>query len=212
MTFFKRVIGIIVNPKETLAEISNSKPVWQAIAINVVLGLISVLITFNKNVLFNDMGAGLSPYDLDIIYSVVPMFTMMGIFFAMIVNPLMHFVVTGVYHLIADFLGHEGNGKGLFAALGFASIPGIFSTIINAILYTFEVPFLGIIVTLSITAWIIVLYIIAIKATYKMSTGKATLSGFLPIIAMIVVSGIFIVLWIISFIPIYTKIVGPFMY
>ncbi|MTI48798.1 Yip1 family protein [Sporosalibacterium faouarense] len=212
MGFFKRIIGVITNPKDTLEEISNSAPIWQAISINVILGVLSVFITLNRNTLMANMGPGISPYDIEMLSSMIPMFMVMGVFFAMIVNPLFHFIETGMYNLISEFLGYKGSGKGLFSALGFASVPGIFSIILLGIFSSINLNIVSTIISIPITIWVIVLNIIAIKKTYQMGTGKATLTYFIPIIALIVVVGILIILGIITMIPIMREISGQFMY
>lgn len=202
MNFFKRIYGMVVKPKETLDDIIEKAPVWQGLIIIVILSLLPVFIMFNKDIILNNLGTGVNPYDIDIITKMLPIMTIMGVFFAMILTPIFQFIWVGMYNMISDFLGHKGSGKSLFAAFGFTSVPSIFSLLIYAVLVNTSVQFLSTIFSLLISIWVIMLQIIALKKNYKMGTGTATLTYFIPWIITIVIVGLFIILGILTMIPI----------
>jgi len=201
MNFFKRIYGTIVKPRETLAEIAAEAPLWQGVAILVVMSLLPIIFLFNRSTFLNMLGPA-DPYTINQMMTFIPIFMIIGVFSAMILTPIFHFIITAIYHLLAGFLGHKGEGKGLFSALAFANAPSIISSLIYFALLSFNMDIIAIISNLGFAIWVIVLKIFAIKEAHTMGGGKATLIYFIPAITFIVVMGIMIILGMLTLIPI----------
>lgn len=208
MIFFKRIYGVIVRPKSTLEEISENASPWQGVMILALLSLLSIFMVFNKDYLISNMGQGASSYEIDMMMKMVPFFMVFGVFSAMILTPIFHFISTGIYHLIAEFFGHNGRGKGLFSALAFASVPSMISIIITFIFNLGGMNILGLLISISIWIWTVVLKIFAIGKTYKISGLKSTFIYFIPFILGIVIVGILMLISFISLIPLIQSIGG----
>ncbi|EOD00577.1 YIP1 family protein [Caldisalinibacter kiritimatiensis] len=202
MSFFKRIYGVIVRPRSTFREISNAPSVWQGIIALVGMSVISTLLIFNKNYFIKVFGTGATFLKLNTILKMMPVIIALGVFATMILTPIFHFVSVSILNLLCEFFGYSGNGKGLFTTLAFASIPSLISSIIFAILVAVDLQQISIIFTIGISIWMIVLKIFAIKETYSMSGGKATLIYFIPIITIITVIVLFTLSITMSIIPI----------
>lgn len=210
MNFFKRIYGVIISPRETLKEVSENSPLWQGILALVVPAIISVILVFNRNTFMNTLGPASNPYTMNQIDAMIPMFISFGIFAAMFLTPIMHFIGTSIYHLLASFLGNDGRGKGLFNSLAFANIPTLISSIIYVIFVNFNLSILSTIISIGIWIWTIVLKIFAIQGNYKISGGKATLIYFIPFITAIVILGFMIILGILTMIPIISSLADSY--
>jgi hypothetical protein len=207
MRFFKRIWGVIANPKETLKDISNSPSIWEAISVVVGISLISTLFMFNRNYFMNIARSyAITPAELNDILLFLPVFLTFGVFGSMILAPILHFISVSVYSLLCSFFGYEGKNKGLFATLAFANIPTLLLNVINFLLQYVKLNVIGIFITLAFWIWVFVLKIFAIKETYSMGGGKATLIFFIPTLVIISVLGLGIMVFIISILPIADKI------
>lgn len=202
MSFFKRIFGVISKPKDTLSEVSAAAPIWQGISVLVVTGLLPILFLFNQDLFIKNLGAVSSPYTINQMMMLMPVIMVFSVFGVMILRPIFHFVSTSIFHLLAGFFGYKSDGKGLFSSLAFANFPSILSSIIYLILLALNLTPISIIFSLGIMVWVIVLKILAIKYSYSMSGGKATLIYFLPTITIIAIIGIMILLGIFSLAPI----------
>ncbi|MTI71346.1 MAG: YIP1 family protein [Firmicutes bacterium] len=196
---------MITRPKETLKDISENKPIVQSLILLVILGLMPFMMFINNDILFN--AADLNPMEMEMFQRIMPAFFIFFVFGAMLLAPIFQFISTGIYNLLSEFFGYEGNGKGLFATLVFASVPNIFANIFSVILaYSGAISFSWLL-TLPFTIWVIVLKIFAIRENYSMSGGKATLVYFIPVIVIFV---LFIIAMILMFTTIASQM-GPWM-
>jgi len=192
MNIFKRMYGIIVKPKQTIKEISEEPSIWQAIIIIAGLALIPVLLIINNDVFISLVTNGdITSVNRNVLERMVEfrsILTIIMVFSAMILSPIFHFIGTAVYNLICEFFGYSGKGKELFTTLAFAKMPSIISSIVGIILVTSQMRVISHITSIAFGIWVIVLSIFAIKETYSMSGGKATLIYFIPVIIGIIIA------------------------
>jgi hypothetical protein len=208
MSFLERLYGILFQPVKTIREIIRKKPIWQSILVLILTGLLPAITA--KIIYPKDLyGNGMNIFSSSQFYSI---FMTMAIVSSIFLRPVMLFVSTSVYHLIAEFMGFKaqikdgektfiedgsnsdnqndetaiGTGKGLYSALAFATLPTIFMVIINLIFRFTTVHYVWIF-NLIFTIWVIVLDIISIRENYKMNNGNAALTFFLPFIVLIVI-------------------------
>lgn len=100
MNFFDRLYGILFQPVETIKEITRKKPFWQAVIVIIITGLLPVL-TANFRSLWS--GFANTP-GMPNISTLVPLIFSMSIVFAIVLRPLVMFITTAIYHLIAEFM------------------------------------------------------------------------------------------------------------
>ena len=162
--------GVITRPVETLGEVAQARPVGWAFA--VYLGT-SLLGYFGSNTTYipGELGEGF-------------------LFFSMIVGLVISlagiFVITGVVHLLSRLFNSGGGYWNLFSALGFAQFPALFLTPVGLIsrLGGSAGAALGGLFSLGIWVWILVLNVIALRESHKLTTGQSILTYVLAIVLL----------------------------
>lgn len=111
------------------------------------------------------------------------------IFLMAIISLVGLFIGAGILHLIALLLGGKGNYQGLFCGLSLANLPSLFSAPLAFLSRLMGLPgeILYSLGSLALSAWIMVLSLLALRYNYGFSTGKAALTFFLPALALLVI-------------------------
>jgi hypothetical protein len=183
LTLLEILYGMIVSPRATLRSISITKPVGTAIVTFLIIQTLSVLAS--SSTVSGDFGDVFGPMINQIYLYLVPI----GLAIALI----FWFFSAAIFQLLGEFMGGKGSGSGLFASLGFAAVPSIFSSPASLLLAG---PFPSIyrFVSFAISFWVFCLYIMAIRISHRFSLSKALLTFFIPIIAFIFLTVLVIVL------------------
>ncbi|MBP1763449.1 MAG: Yip1 protein [Firmicutes bacterium] len=125
-------------------------------------------------------------------FSVVAWFVIIG---QILISLVFWIVGAGFFGLIAELLGGHGTAAGLLAAMGFSHFPRIFIAplLVFASLLprTVQALFLALFVSVTVV-WTLILYIIAIREAYLLSTLRAVMVLITPL-AVIFGIGIVIV-------------------
>lgn len=123
----------------------------------------------------------------------------------------MWFVASGVFSLLAQLLGGNGNGKGLLSAMGFAVVPGLFSALVEAVVSLLGLPrFISMVTALGVGIWILVLQVLAIRDTQSISGGRAALVFFLPLIVLFIAGMVIMAVLVSSLLPLIKAMSGSF--
>ncbi len=96
------------------------------------------------------------------------------------------FVGAAVLQLIAEFYGGRGTAVGLFAAIGFAHLPGIFFVPLAVAALLLPVGAAAIVLAaggLVLVFWILSLVVIAIQGAHNLGAAKAVLVLLTPLLA-----------------------------
>ncbi|WP_028991553.1 Yip1 family protein [Thermoanaerobacter thermocopriae] len=102
MNFLERLYGIFFQPVETIREIVRKKPIWQAVIIIMVTGLLTVTSNYNFTMDRTDFfsyNTGMP--DFGRLRSLLAIMTVFGSIF---IAPLTNFAYAAVYHFLAEIL------------------------------------------------------------------------------------------------------------
>ncbi|MDI6814617.1 MAG: Yip1 family protein [Dehalococcoidales bacterium] len=172
---FETLIGILIRPTPTIRSICQQRPIGWAVVIYLVICLVSAVAAIGLG-FFEEAGLpGLGRFSIAVY---IP-----GMLVGTPIIGLLALVVSvAIYHLVALVLGGKGSYSGLFSGFAFAALPSIFS----APLAVISLP-LGIVGTMlyslgsiGLSLWVVVLYVIALRENYAVSTGRAILILLLP--------------------------------
>jgi len=101
-------------------------------------------------------------------------------FILLVATPLGYYIGVGITHFFAMLYGGKGTFSNLAYLLSLFYFPlGIIANLVNLI------PCVGIIVSLGISIYMIVLSVRAIKVNYQLTTGKAVWAELTPVVALI---------------------------
>jgi len=168
---------------ETFARIAYdpSASVWRAASWIFVATLIGMLIGTPLSLVFNpdqlapmqeamdQMGAG-----ADMIYAILALMLCL-VPLAAVFSVISTMISTGLYQLIAGFLGGRGNFTAMYTAFAAFGAPiSIASSIFSSI------PFVNLCVGLPLALYALVLTVIAVDAVNRFGLGKAVLTVLLP--------------------------------
>ena len=198
---------VLINPGEAFDEIRDEKPIYTSLIYLLIYGIVAVTAghfagllaqkTFtmppNSN-LPPDFAPFLKNFD-----STLKALTSSSSFFILgLIMPYINvFLTTSIYDLLAQFITKKSNGRVLFTAFAFASMPILvykLILLIFAALMNYMIPSW---IELIFVIWGIVLYIIAIRETYEIDSGTAIGIYFTPIVIIIVI----VVIYILSLVP-----------
>ncbi|QGG47081.1 Yip1 family protein [Heliorestis convoluta] len=195
-TSWDYIYNVLAEPNKAFARASQAKPLGLAFAVIVISTLISLIVNLS-------MGPGdmtqLEQQGLPIglIGVFTTIFAIVGAFFGLI----MWFIMAGIYNLIGELLGGKGNAKGLLVTLGLASLPSIFTSPLRLLGEVLPggatLEWLGI---LALTVWTIILQVFAIKQSVQLSTIRAAITYFAPLLLLLIAT-ISLIVFILLTIP-----------
>ncbi len=116
-------------------------------------------------------------------------------------------ISTGIYHWIAHLLGGKGIWSDLVVCMSAVLAPsGLVGGLISLLVFLFSQVLLGLILvwvfSLVIGVYALVLTIIAVMASEKLTAGKATLTYFIPVIFI----GLILLCSFIALVPVFRNI------
>ncbi|MFO7311160.1 MAG: Yip1 family protein [Bacillota bacterium] len=97
------------------------------------------------------------------------------------------FIFAAPLHLVARLLGGHGRYGQILQAMGLASLPAVFVAPFAVVAHLAELPFVYFLAVLAAVAWSLWLTVVAIRETYKFSTGRAVAALALDVAAFVVV-------------------------
>lgn len=174
------IYGVLFQPRTAMSRLSAEPPLVLAIILYVFVDIFSGFASYTawSDLLPSGILSILSPY-----------FFIVGV----AIQLLVWFGVTAVFHLIAEFMGGRGSGITLLTLLGLAQLPRLFYPPLALILNAVS-PLIAGLASFAFNVWIIVLYVIAVSNVYSLSTARAVLVVFLPVICLIVLAVILVVM------------------
>lgn len=119
MNFLERLYGIIFQPVETIKEIVRKKPIWQAIVVVIITGLLTV----TSNYRFTIASTNFFTYtpDMPDFGRLRALLVPIAVFSSIFIVPLTYFVYAAIYHFLAEiFEGKmyaEAEDKASFAQI-----------------------------------------------------------------------------------------------
>jgi len=182
-SFIDNLYGVIFTPSEAMKKITREKPIGQGLIVLILSTLLPMLSTSRTFVRINQLQPtlppGMPPQIAPFIHSMGPFLLIIAAITIIIFKPLITFLFTALIHMISEFLGGEGEGKGLFTGFCFASFPSILMAPIH-IINNFTSFNIASIFNFALFIWVIVLQVIAVKQNNNFSTSRAVLTYVLP--------------------------------
>ncbi len=179
-------IGVITRPVPAMQAIAAARPWLMALLLSVIIGLLSGLAGMTAPAPSPaDMGdlAQLPPEQQRAIEGILGMVRSpaLGIGNA-IINPIVLAIWAGILWLVARLLGGIGQYSSLFSTVGFASVPNILLAPITALLNLggAALAALSSLVGFAFAIWTIVLTVIAIRESMRLSTGRSVATCAIP--------------------------------
>jgi len=198
---------VLINPGEAFDEIRDEKPIYTSLIYLLIYGIVAVAAGHFAGLLAqksftmppnSNLPPNVAPF-LKNFDSTLKALTSSSSFFLLgLIMPYINvFVSASIYELLAQFITKKSNGRVLFTAFAFASMPIL---VYKLILLIFAASMNYIIpswIQLIFAIWGIVLYIIALRETYEIDSGTAIGIYFTPIVIVIIL----VVIYILSLVP-----------
>jgi len=138
MNLMERITGIIINPRETVQDISENSHIEDAVLIVGTFAILSAIFGYmSQNIIifeFIGMDQGSSSYSSASGSSV---FSIITGFIGVII---MWIIVSGIVHVFSIALGGEGSFKKVLMIYSYANIPALLGTVVNLILISLMNP------------------------------------------------------------------------
>lgn len=195
------VYGALFRPVEAFRHIARTRPVKPALLVAFTVYVFQGLLLAAS--LPEDV-AGLLPAQAGLATGELPVSLGLPAFVTFLtVLAVGWFLATAVFHLLAGFMGHAGSGPALFAGLGFATLPLAFGSAAEFILGRLAgLGGLATLATIASLGWNLVLVTIAIRETYRITSGRAVAILFLPLAVaagVIVITAIALIIAVLPF-------------
>jgi hypothetical protein len=168
------IYGMFFSPVVTFAAIAKHSMVGRAVLFFLFVQLLSTVngIAFIREQAPDLIGTGLT--------TVFPVMMMTMALIGWFLN-------AAVLQLLAEFLGGKGRGTALFATLGFAYAPALFSAPLTLLLSNVNPRMLNL-TTFILTIWVMVLSVLAVRTVHGFSTGKAVWTLVIPFLSFLILS------------------------
>ncbi|MFZ5596737.1 MAG: YIP1 family protein [Bacillota bacterium] len=198
--FFELVYGILFDPVKTFGRIAGKPPLGSVFIVFTLVRLLSTLV--GGYILLEFMSGSLADiYGLnpgDRLRLVIPLLALGALIFAY----LKWFFYSGLLHLVGEFFGGRGSSVGVLSVTGLASLPALLFLpfrILAAVFGGSKVyDITSFIIWLVVLVWGVILVVIGLMETQRLSAERAVATVFAPVIGMVAL-GVFI-LFIVAFI------------
>ncbi len=179
MDLTEALYGVLFSPVKSLKRISENK-IWLS-------GILVFVIVMAFNIIISQGIAGIDSLDqvMPIPANLIWLGKIIGILFSIIFL----FITTGLYTLLGDIIYKSSNPAGMLASLSFASIPAIFAAPIQYVAILINLNIISLIVSPLIGIWVLILQVLAIRESLRLSTSQAVVLYIIPIIASILIVG-----------------------
>lgn len=165
-------IGVLARPVTTLRWICEQRPVVWAIIINLFTGLISAALQVSQSDTYGALlGAQIISLPPGVWFIIASLLGLLGLV-----------IGAAFYHFVAFLLGGRSTYGGMFSAMAFSSLPGIFAAplALLSVLLGLAGSFLSGLGGFGLGIWTIALLVISIRENYQFSTGRAIVAFLIP--------------------------------
>ncbi len=199
--FFEIIYGVLFDPVETFRRVAAAPPLGRVLLIYTLVSVLGALMGyyFSSQVLQEDMynEAGMLS---GVMENVIPLM----IFGGLLISFVKWIVYSGLLHMVAELFGGSGRAVGVLAVTGLASLPAIlFIPFELAVLLAGgEGPVATIVsglFSLASVIWGFILNVLGIREVHGITTGRALAVVATPVVAIIVLSVVFILAMILMF-------------
>ncbi|MCL6478787.1 MAG: YIP1 family protein [Peptococcaceae bacterium] len=197
--FLELIYGILFDPVKTFQRIAASPPLKNVVLIFSLVKVLSVLVGGYLAAKF--MFAGLTggvPAGLDKLFRcTAPVMAVFGLVYEYV----KWFVYSGLLYFLAELSGGRGRAVGALTATGLASLPTLLALPVQILAAVLGGTggmawFVNILLSLAVLVWGVVLVIIGVRETQRLSTGSAVMVVLIPAVTLAVLAVIMLVLFV----------------
>ena len=175
--FVELLYGVLFSPKAAFRRIVDENLLFQGFVIFVVITLLTSLIDFLGIRNFS----GIPSEFVSSFSQAGPYLGITAVVFAFI----SWFFKAGILQLFAELLGGQGRAVEVLTVLALAATPKVFVIPFQVLGFflvgSFAASFLSVAVSISVSVWSLVLVVIGIRETQKLSGGRAVAAVALPL-------------------------------
>lgn len=179
MPFTETIYGVLFEPVATLRNLADHKPYGTALLVFIGVLLWSVIFEQALNVYADSQVQEMIPTHT------LWMFSLLGATLSL----LFLLVGSGLLSLLSELIYGKFNAGGILVVLCYASIPGILGPPLHYAASLAGIPWLGAILAGLAMLWVLVLQVIGVRESLRLTTGQTILIMLLPLLVYILLIG-----------------------
>ena len=176
MSFTETIYGILFEPTVTLRTLADKKPYGRALLIFLTVTLLSILFEQALNVHTDHELLAMVPANA---------FWMINLF-GVVLSIFLLMVISGLLSLISEIIYGKFNAGGILVALCYASIPGILGPPLRYASSLAGIQWLGVVLAGLSMIWVLVLQVIGVRESLRVTPGQAILIMLLPLVVLVI--------------------------
>lgn len=175
MSFTESIYGIFFEPTATLRTLADKKPYGRALLIFIAVTLLNLIFQQALNVYTDNEILKMVPANA------VWAFNLLGA----ALSVLLLLSISGLLSLISEIVYGKFNAGGVLVTLCYASIPGILGPPLHYASSLAGIQWLGAVLAGLSMIWVLVLQVIGVRESLRVTTGQAILIMLLPVIVLV---------------------------
>lgn len=175
MSFTESIYGIFFEPTATLRTLADKKPYGRALLIFIAVTLLNLVFQQALNVYTDNEILKMVPANA------VWAFNLLGAALSVVLL----LSISGLLSLISEIVYGKFNAGGVLVTLCYASIPGILGPPLHYASSLAGVQWLGAVLAGLSMIWVLVLQVIGVRESLRVTTGQAILIMLLPVIVLV---------------------------
>lgn len=186
---FELAVAVVTSPGRAFAEVARRQPLAWSIVVVLTVNALAAATQFASATGSLSVGSSTAPLGAGgLTFSPVAALAG-GVLLGAPFGLAMTAVWTALVLLFARMLGGTGGYRATFCGLAFASVPQVFTVIVTAVALPLGAAgsVLGVLATMGVAVWMVVLSVMAIRSAHALSTGRAVAAVLLPVVALGVV-------------------------
>lgn len=181
MSFTETIYGVLFEPVTTMHNLADHKPYGTALLVFIGVLLWSVVFEQALNVHADSQVQEMIPANAYWMFSL----------FGVALSLLLLMVGSGLLSLISELIYGKFNAGGILVVLCYASIPGILGPPLHYASSLAGLPWLGAILAGLAMLWVLVLQVIGVRESLRVTTGQTILIMLLPLlVSVLLISGL----------------------
>lgn len=181
MSFTETIYGLLFEPVTTMHNLADHKPYGTALLVFIGVLLWSVVFEQALNVHADSQVHEMIPANAYWMFSL----------FGAALSLLLLMVGSGLLSLISELIYGKFNAGGILVVLCYASIPGILGPPLHYASSLAGIPWLGAILAGLAMLWVLVLQVIGVRESLRVTTGQTILIMLLPLlVSVLLISGL----------------------
>lgn len=181
MTFTETIYGVLFEPVTTMHNLADHKPYGTALLVFIGVLLWSVVFEQALNLQADSQVQEMIPANAYWMFSL----------FGVALSLLLLMVGSGLLSLISELIYGKFNAGGILVVLCYASIPGILGSPLHYASSLAGLPWLGAILAGLAMLWVLVLQVIGVRESLRVTTGQTILIMLLPLlVSVLLISGL----------------------